>query len=121
MGHEGRAGGGTVDPADSHRLEDGEQQQTGSAAREVVVDLEDVEAALQRPAEASVTTARNGGERKNKTGSTHRRYHDQAHQEADQADGEQQQLAAVAPPHLLGVEVSHRGHQGLKAHKLHST
>lgn len=60
-------------------------------------------------------------ERKNGAGPTHRRDHDQAHQEADQADGEQQQLAAVAPPHLLGVEVSHRGHQGLQAHKLLST
>lgn len=38
----------TVKPADGHRLEDGEKQQAGSAAREMVVDLEHVEATLQK-------------------------------------------------------------------------
>lgn len=38
----------TVKPADGHRLEDGEKQQAGSAAREMVVDLENVEATLQK-------------------------------------------------------------------------
>lgn len=68
LGHESRGGGGTVDPADGHRLEDGEEQQAGSTAREVVVDLENVEAALQRPAEASATAASNGTERKSEFG-----------------------------------------------------
>lgn len=37
----------TVDPADGQRLEDGEEQQAGSAAGEVVIDLEDVQTTLQ--------------------------------------------------------------------------
>lgn len=36
----------TVDPADSQRLEDGEKQQAGSTAGEVVIDLEHIETTL---------------------------------------------------------------------------
>lgn len=38
----------TVNPADGHRLADGEQQQAGSTAGEVVVDLEHIQATLHR-------------------------------------------------------------------------
>lgn len=50
--------------------------------------------------------------------SSYRRDHDQPEQEADDTDEEQQQLPAVPPPHLLGVQVGHRRHQGLQAHEL---
>lgn len=36
----------TVDPANSQRLEDGEKQQAGSTAGEVVIDLEHIETTL---------------------------------------------------------------------------
>lgn len=38
----------TVDPADGQRLEDGEKQQAGSTAGEMVVDLEHIEPTLHR-------------------------------------------------------------------------
>lgn len=38
----------TIKPADGHRLEDGEKQQAGSAAWEMVIDLEHVETTLQK-------------------------------------------------------------------------
>lgn len=50
--------------------------------------------------------------------SSYRRDHDQPEQEADDTDEEQQQLPAVPPPQLLGVQVGHRRHQGLQAHEL---
>lgn len=50
--------------------------------------------------------------------SSYWRDHDQPEQEADDTDEEQQQLPAVPLPHLLGVQVSHRRHQGLQAHEL---
>lgn len=44
--------------------------------------------------------------------------HDQANQEADDAHEQQQQLPAVASSDQVGVQISHRRHQGLQAHKL---
>lgn len=46
------------------------------------------------------------------------RDHDQAEQEADDADEEQQQLPAVTPSDQIRVQVRHRRHQGLQTHKL---
>lgn len=50
--------------------------------------------------------------------SSYRRDHDQPEQEADDTNEEQQQLPAVPPPQLLGVQVGYRRHQGLQAHEL---
>lgn len=50
---ERKAGLRTVDPADGQRLEDGQKQQAGSAAGEVVVDLEDVQTPLRRHGDKS--------------------------------------------------------------------
>lgn len=38
----------TVDPADGQRLEDGEEQQAGSTAGEMVIDLEHIQTTLHR-------------------------------------------------------------------------
>lgn len=38
----------TVDPADGQRLEDGEKQQAGSTAGEMVIDLEHIQTTLHR-------------------------------------------------------------------------
>lgn len=79
----------TVHPADSQRLEDGEQQQAGSTAGKVVVDLEHVEPPLHRKAHQTPVFSRQNeqtwGRRR-----THRRDHDQPHQEADDAHEQQQ-------------------------------
>lgn len=48
---QGRVGICTVDPADGQRLEDGEKQQTGSTAGEMVIDLEHIQTTLHHTEE----------------------------------------------------------------------
>lgn len=38
----------TINPADGHRLENGQEQQTGTAARVVIIDLKHVDSPLDR-------------------------------------------------------------------------
>lgn len=111
----------TVNPADGHRLEDGQEQQAGPAAGVVIIDLKHVDPTLDRM-EKSLHSIRENREGSQSPLSarpcTYRRDHDQSYQEADDADEEQQQLPAVAPPDQVGVEVGHRSHQSLQTHKL---
>lgn len=49
---------------------------------------------------------------------TYWRDHDQPYEEAHDADEQQQQLSAVTSSDQVRVQVTHRRHQGLQAHKL---
>lgn len=115
----------TVNPADGHRLEDGEKQQAGSTAGEMVIDLEHIQTTLHRQGEGGglhySMTQKPPTNRINAHlahPSTYRRDHDQSQQEADDADAEQQQFPAVASSDQVRVQVSNRRHQRLQTHKL---
>lgn len=112
----------TIYPADGHRLEDGQEQQAGSAAGVVIIDLKHVDTTLDRGEKSLYPISELREESWADTLSAHpctyRCDHYQSYQEADNADKEQQQLPAAAPSDQVGVEVSHWRHQRLQTHKL---
>lgn len=101
----------TINPADGHGLEDGQEQQAGPAAGVVIIDLKHVDTTLDRRNSHFIPLA-NSERRADQMHlsaclCTYLCDHNQSYQEADNADKEQQQLPAVAPPDQVGVEVSH--------------
>lgn len=106
----------TVNPSDGQRLEDGEEQQAGSTAGEMVIDLEHVQTSLRHRGNKHYYISLKTTQKiiytfthihPSTLGVTYRRDHDQSDQEADDTDKQQQQLSAVTSSDQVRVKVSH--------------